>query len=168
MELALAFYKGEGTVFDRIVRRVTQSPYSHVELVEMDFRASFVLSKHKAMTARAISASPRDGGVREKIIRFERDHWDFLPLGLLSEDAEKVWNRAASASGPYDFTGILVNFATPFRWQSEGRWFCSELIGHALRFPNPHLLAPGDVYRWVEGFNTWAEALVSQPVTQEA
>lgn len=61
----LAFYKGEGLAFNRIIRWWTKSIYSHTELV---------------IEGQSYSASERKGekGARVKLIAFNPEHWDFV------------------------------------------------------------------------------------------
>tara|TARA_R110001606_G_scaffold390081_1_gene556778 strand:- start:62 stop:238 length:177 start_codon:yes stop_codon:yes gene_type:complete len=57
--IALAFYKGHGQLLDRVIRWVTRSSFSHVEIL----RAVPAMSVDGAQS-RAWSSSGRDGGVR--------------------------------------------------------------------------------------------------------
>ena len=52
--MRVAFYKGEGNFFDKLIRWWTKSSYSHCELIFSD--------------GIFFSADPRDGGVRYKNI----------------------------------------------------------------------------------------------------
>lgn len=144
MRLALAFYKAPGRWEDALIRAVTASPYSHVELIRWP--------GYPPTAGDAVSASPRDGGVRRKTIGFAPGHWDFLPLGGWAPD--DAFARALAERGAgYDWTGIALTFTLPLRRQSRTRWFCSELCGHALGLPAPHTLAPGDLFRWAGAMN---------------
>lgn len=144
--LCLAFYIGKGTLVDRVIRLVTRSPYSHVELVLGE------LTNDSPRTLLSISASARDGGVREKSIVFQAGRWEFLPLEGWSGD--QVWIRAEAELGrPYDYLGILLNFTVPIRRHLRGSWFCSELCGHALGLDQPHRLSPGALYDAVKARN---------------
>ncbi len=141
--LRLAFYKGTGHLDDRIIRTVTRSPFSHVELVRM--RPTWPLRE-------AISASGRDGGVRIKPISFRADQWQFLHL--MDWVAEDAWVRAEAHLGAsYDYRGILLSQALPLRRHAADKWFCSELCAHALGLREPHRLAPGDLYNVVHDMN---------------
>ena len=62
----LAFYQGSGRPDDRLIRFATNSHFSHVELVHANEGQS-----SPPTLAEAISASGRDGGVRQKKINFE-------------------------------------------------------------------------------------------------
>jgi len=143
--LKLAFYKGRGTATDRLIRTVTRSQFSHVELV----LGPAVLGQE----ARCLSASYRDGGVRFKIIRLTPGRWVLRDVGGWA-DPERAWNRAAVQIGAdYDLMGIALTFALPLRREAHGKWFCSELCADALDLPRPHTIAPGDLFDWVQRMN---------------
>jgi len=152
MTLALAFYRGRGRLDDRVIRAVTRSPFSHVELTVCPGRGPADVAQP------ALSASGRDGGVRRKTIAFAPDRWELLPLlPWVPADPwapSNPWTRAAAEIGAaYDYRGILLTFAVPLRRQHPDRWFCSELCAHALGLPDPHTYAPGDLYHWVRALN---------------
>lgn len=157
MTLALAFYRGRGRLADRVIRAITRSPYSHVELTA--WPGAWPVD----ITQPALSASGRDGGVRREAITFAPDRWDMLPL--LPWVPADAWPRAAEHIGAgYDWGGILMTFAVPLRRQNPGRWFCSELCAHALGLPDPHTYAPGDLYHWVRALNAaWRRGRYFQP-----
>lgn len=145
-QLCLAFYTGKGNLVDRVIRMATRSPYSHVELVRGG------ISNDSPRTLHSISASARDGGVREKMIGFQVGRWEFMPIESWGSD--QVWHRAEAELGrPYDYLGILLNFTVPIRRHLRGSWFCSELCGHALGIDQPHLLSPGALYDLVKTRN---------------
>lgn len=138
MTAHLAFYVGHGRYDDRIVRSITRSAFSHVELL-----APF--EGHRPRAARAISSSGRDGGVRIKTIDFHPARWTIIPLEPWHASAP--WLRAKQALGaPYDWAAIAFTFALPLRWQRKEAWFCSELVAAALGLRRPHLISPGDLH----------------------
>lgn len=146
-KLVLAFYRGRGNFLDRAIRFATGSPYSHVELVMVP--PKHVLNRNGHI---GVSASSRDGGVREKQILFKQDHWDFLPVKSWSNP--DAWSRASNEIGhPYDYVGILFNFAIPLRRHLRTSWFCSEICGYAVGIPDPHTLSPGELYDRVRELN---------------
>lgn len=77
--LTLAFYVSRGNWVDRAIRHATGSAYSHVELLAP-------YEGRRTKTMRAISSSPRDGGVRVKEITFHPARWSFVDL--------HPWHRA--------------------------------------------------------------------------
>jgi hypothetical protein len=136
----LAFYKGDGSAVDRAIRLVTRSQFSHVEFVP------------SIANGLAISASGRDGGVRQKRIDFDQSRWEFLAVPWAPADA---LDRLRSELGkPYDFPGLIGSQLLNLRRQSVGRWFCSEICAYSLGMGMPHQYAPGDLYRAVFERNT--------------
>lgn len=133
--MILAFYKGRGDWRDWVIRTVTRSPYSHVEILH-----------HAPHMDEAVctSASKRDGDmVRTKVVLFKEGHWDFVPV---STQTGKALDRIRPANGlPYDTIGALI---APLRLPVSlpGRWFCSELAAHAVGLSSPHKYTPGRLY----------------------
>lgn len=127
-----AFYKDRGDFGDRVVRFVTNSIYSHVEMLR---------EEPKNGSALCISASKRDGNiVRQKSIIFKRGHWDFVEVPNL--DVEECWSRATPHLGkPYDIIGAILT-VTPVVTSRRGSWFCTELLGEIADIPQPHTLTP--------------------------
>lgn len=146
MALALAFYRGQGRVTDRVIRAATRSVYSHVELT----------TSAPERRRLSISSSGRDGGVRLKEIEFNPERWTFI--GLRPWYAPDAWARAAEHIGkPYDWTAIALTWAVPLRRQSTRAWFCSELCASALGMRAPELLSPRDLYDRARDMNAaWA------------
>ena len=74
--VTLAFYKGTGRFDDRVIRWVTRSAFSHVEMLAHPP----VWSGNGAWIGEAWSSSGRDGGVRGKQITFHVDRWAFIAV----------------------------------------------------------------------------------------
>jgi hypothetical protein len=148
----IAFYRGRGDIADHIVRFATRSPFSHCELIRQEARP------RRGDTVRCISASGRDGGVRIKEIRLEGPKWDVYAVPWAREDA---WARAEAHLGaPYELWSMVISQLFNFRRHTRGRWFCSELIAHALGLSMPHAMSPGDLLRAVHDHTgTWRAAL---------
>ncbi|SMH35730.1 hypothetical protein [Maritimibacter sp. HL-12] len=140
--VGLAFYCGTGKLTDRLVRSSTRSPYSHVELVDWGTIEKSDCGLHRQ--GRAISASWRDGGVREKRIIFHSNRWAMMPLSPWYPPAAFSIARAELGAG-YDLPGIVFSQVFRARRQIPDRWFCSELCAHALGLAAPYTLAPGDL-----------------------
>lgn len=122
---ALAFYKAEGTLFDRAIRWRTRSQYSHVELV---------------IGPNWYTSSPRDGGVRRKEIVPKEGHWDFVPVEIDIERviqlyARTMWHR-------YDWLGVFGHAIGIPRIHSRERWTCSEWVAEALGLPRARRWTP--------------------------
>ncbi|MEP4700759.1 MAG: hypothetical protein ABJZ79_06355 [Parasphingorhabdus sp.] len=137
--IALAFYKGRGRLLDRVIRWVTRSSFSHVEIL----RAVPTISGD-GLEARAWSSSGRDGGVREKSISFKPGHWEFVTIPWAGP---AVIDRVIAEIGnPYDYTGLLASQALNLRRHRRDQWFCSEICAHALELSAPQELSPGGLY----------------------
>lgn len=128
MTVSIAFYKGKDDLLDRLVQWWTKSPYSHCELV---------------IDGVAYSSSPRDGGMRTKVIDFNPNHWDIIPISADKDACKKWFNDRLGAK--YDWLGLL-GFIIPMRLESPYRWFCSEAIASALGLPHPWKITPDTLY----------------------
>ena len=123
----LAAYKGKGKLFNRLIRLWTRSRYSHCELVMPD--------------GRWLSASAMDGGVREKYIELNLEHWDLFPLPWAS--AARVEDVFARHWGlGYDWLGIGLSQLLPVAIDHRDRMFCSEFCAAALGFQDAQRYSP--------------------------
>ncbi|WP_244322649.1 MULTISPECIES: hypothetical protein [Pseudomonas] len=129
--IQLALYKAPGDLYDRLIRIWTRSPYSHCELILEDGRFA--------------SSSPRDGGVRAKLIEPDPAVWDFLPLPWVREEMVEELLQAEHGSG-YDWIGILGSQILPVGIQSQSRWFCSEFCAQAIGLEQPQRYSPGSLF----------------------
>ncbi|MGB3555520.1 MAG: hypothetical protein WBA25_12870 [Jannaschia sp.] len=144
----VAFYRGRGTLADRIVRGATRSPFSHCELIRT------VDTPRRGDTVTCIGASGRDKGVRIKDITLDDGKWDIYAVPWARVDA---WDRAAGELGkPYELWAMVLSQLFNFRRHSRDQWFCSELIAHALGLSMPHAKSPGDLLRAIHDHGgTW-------------
>ncbi len=120
----LAAYKGPASglfniVFHKAVCLITNSKYSHCELV---------------IDGVAYSASARDGGVRKKNIDFSSGKWDLYPIQIDSKYVKAFYSETENDS--YDYLG-LGYFILPWIRGVKNRWFCSEWCATAIRLPKP-------------------------------
>lgn len=123
----LAAYKGKGKLFNRLIRLWTRSRYSHCELVMPD--------------GRWLSASAMDGGVREKHIELNLEHWDLFPLPWASEARiEDVFARHWGKG--YDWLGVFLSQLLPVAIDDRQRMFCSEFCAAALGFQDGQRFSP--------------------------
>lgn len=119
--------------YNRLVRRLTRGPYSHVEI--------------ELFPDQWASASLMDGGVRLKQMSPDPARWDVLEIEF--SDA-----RVAAArqwffdryGAPYDLIGQLhsVWHRLPHR---DRAWFCSEAVAAALGMPEPARYHPNSLAR---------------------
>lgn len=137
----LALYKGEGTLFNRLIRLWTRSIYSHCELVMPD--------------GRWLSASGMDGGVRAKRIELDLAHWDLIPVPWA--DATRIQQLFSANEGRgYDWLGLIGSQILPITIENKRRMFCSEFCAAGLGYPLPQRYSPallGEVVRHIHTLN---------------
>lgn len=129
--IQLALYKALGDLYDKSIRIWTRSLYSHCELVLEDGRFA--------------SSSPRDGGVRAKLIEQDPEVWDFLPLPWVRVEVVEELLQAEQGAG-YDWIGILGSQVLPVGIQSQSRWFCSEFCAQVIGLEQPQRYSPGSLF----------------------
>ncbi|XWN29968.1 MAG: hypothetical protein ROR55_21100 [Devosia sp.] len=135
MAVTLAFYRGRGTVLDRLIRWATRSRYSHVEMV---------LTRNPGVWD-MVGASPRDGGVRRHTLRPKMGHWDLVEVR--HHDPKAVQEFALGKVGErYDWLAIALTHILALRRERRNRWLCTELVAHALGEPELAHLSPGDLH----------------------
>lgn len=122
--MILAMYKGEGNFYDKLIRTVTFSEYSHCELV---------------IDGLCYSSSPRDGGVRMKYIYLYDGKWDLLNVEA-DEVKAKEW-FVKNAGKKYDWLGAITSIL-PFRFHKKDRFFCSEACAEMLGIPDAKKYTP--------------------------
>ena len=132
MKAKLAFYKGEGRLFDKLVRRWTKSKYSHVEIVVDD---------------NWYSSSYRDDGVRLKIMSSPNpDSWDYIDVEIDMDILEAVF-REHNGKG-YDWLGIFFSQWIPLNIHQKSKCYCSEFCAEALQFGKTNV-SPSELYKLV-------------------
>lgn len=151
MRCQLAFYKGPPrrdlahTISHYAIRLWTWSRWSHAELV---------------IDGMCYSSSPRDGGVRGKVIDLASGRWDVLDIELDPEQGVQALSWFLVNWGDrYDWAGVW-RFVLPLLPHGNSRWFCFESIGAALGFAGPHKLTANDLH-------AWALARLVPPVSQQ-
>ena len=115
----LAMYKAEGNWVDKIIRLFTGKPYSHCEIaVEVVEGLPY-----------CYSSSPRDGGVRRKIMKLPKEKWDLIPLPTVSSQKIEAFYQKTKGK-KYDFLGA-VGCVLPLP-ERTNRYFCSEWCYEAI------------------------------------
>lgn len=130
--MKIAFYKGRKRFINRLICFVTNSKYSHVELV---FEGGL-----------SFSSSMMDGGVRFKTIQFDPNNWDMYELPVQHSKDALEWFEKNLGKG-YDYLGVMA-FVFKSAKHTKKRYFCSEAIAAALKLPRPHLYSPATLYDW--------------------
>ena len=125
MSVQLALYKGEGDLFNRLIRWWTGSQYSHCELV---------------VRGNCFSSSVRDGGVRGKPMALPADKWDLIELPWADAQQAQAWfNRHAGER--YGWLDLLTGQLLGMQRDHRGV-FCSEACAKALGLRNSTRMSP--------------------------
>jgi len=130
--MKLAFYKGKGTWYDKIIRMWTRSKYSHVELV---------------IGSTWYTSSPRTGGVRARYITPKPANWDYVEIEGDIPYITSFYQHTKGAE--YDWAGIIFSQILPFGRHIADKWTCSEWCASALGYAKPNSFSPEDLYRRV-------------------
>lgn len=145
MTVYLAFYKGRPSIFARLIRWWTASPYSHVEIAIPLPTEGWYL---------CLSSDEADGGTRGKVMYLGAD-WELVAVPGV--DLERLWKWCLGQLGKkYDRAGIIGMVARP-KNDDPDKWFCSEFCLRALQEAGwpvqlvPEKTAPGDLYVYVMG-----------------
>lgn len=126
--MKIAFYKGSGDIFDKIVRKWTKSIYSHCEIVDGN---------------NWYSSSPRDGGVRIKTMKtYNPEHWDFIDCNIDKERLISVFE--SNKYKGYDWVGIIFSHIFKFNINSKTRMYCSEFVAEVIGIKTN--ITPGDLH----------------------
>ncbi len=135
--MKIAFYKGKGTLVDRMIRWWQRGLYSHVEAV---------LATNENGTFECAS-SVRGTGVRIATIALPPDEWDVIDMPA-DIDAVRTW-FAAHASMGYDYLGILGFVVRPLGGEPR-HYFCSEAIATAVGLEEPFRFDPNALADFVK------------------
>lgn len=130
-KMQLAFYKGKGTLFDFLIRKVTFSKYSHVELVIDGVCYSSVYNK----------------GVRGTRLILDKDNWDVFDIISNKQIKAKALAWFIEHDGDaYDYRNIL-RYLIPFLGHNKNHWVCYEAVGAALGINRPQLLTAEELLK---------------------
>lgn len=142
--MKFAFFKGTGTLLDKLIRFWMRGRYSHVEAVLAELGDGQY----------TVASSVPFVGVRIANIALPASDWDIVeaPGDVTSV---RAW-FAARVGTRYDYRG-LFGFVLRRVDGEKGRYFCSEAIGTALGMSEPWRFDP----------NGLADAL-SRPMAQAA
>tara|TARA_Y100000034_G_C6820879_1_gene369680 strand:+ start:345 stop:821 length:477 start_codon:yes stop_codon:yes gene_type:complete len=123
MIIKVAFFKGDGNCLNSIVRRWTDSIYSHAELVLPD-------------NITWVGISPFLKSKVTSRIKLEVDHsqWDFISIPVTQEQLDIIMEFFEDTKDQcYDWLGMLLSQFLPCKIKHKKRWYCSEWIAYALR-----------------------------------
>lgn len=111
--VSIVFYKGTGTLAEKLIRMWTKSPFSHCE-----FRRSDGLY-HSNDRFRFIS--------RTQEMHLDQSDWEICDISLPSEIVDRVERRQIRKNGTkYDWMGIVFSQVFRLGIHDKKRWFCSK------------------------------------------
>lgn len=111
--ISIVFYKGRGTLAEKLIRLWTSSPYSHSE-----FRRSDGLY-HSNDRMRFVS--------RTEALEISTSDWEICDLELPGEIVDRVERRQLRKNGTqYDWMGIIFSQVFRLGLHNKKRWFCSK------------------------------------------
>lgn len=129
--MKVAFYKGKGNIYNKLIRFWDGGIYSHCELVFSD--------------GMSVSASYTDGKqVRMKAITYDPAKWDFVELSDRLEDNVRHFFEQTKGKD-YDLIGQIRFLISPLKGSKSGYW-CSEWIAHALGMRDSWRHSPNSLY----------------------
>jgi len=123
VKIQVAFYKGEGDFFNKVVRWWTESIYSHAEIILPD-----------GYTWIGISPFLKSKVDERKKIMFDHGEWDFIDMDITENQYKIIMEFFEDTKGQgYDWLGMLLSQFLPCKIKHKKRWYCSEWISYALR-----------------------------------
>ena len=155
MNISIAFYKARGRRRDRLIRKWTRSPYSHVEIL---------LTDGKSM----IGINPPVKNMVKKSFPTERalgKDWELVNISIEKEEEERLMEFISRTMGnKYDWIGMLLSNLIPFKVKQKNKWYCSEWVLEALvyaqilstREVSPYSyrgVSPGELFVLLKGMN---------------
>ena len=118
--IRIAFYKADGNFIDKIIRIITNSKYSHCELLLPD--------------GRMFSSDGWDNGKVRYTTQYNLDNWDILTFDIKDSELATLISWCDHKIGlQYDWLGV-TRFIIPFIKQDPDKWFCSEIVCAGLEF----------------------------------
>lgn len=147
-KIYLALYKGTTTkrgfsawlsrLEDKLIRRLTRGKYSHCEIaVELDI--VYIQKQYECY-----SSSPRDGGVRKKLMKLPSTKWDLIEIDQSILNQQQLQQFYEITKGlKYDMLGAFgLIFANN---QHGNKYFCSEWCAKALGLDEAWRFSPNDL-----------------------
>ena len=134
--MKLLFYKGKESIWDKLICFITRSPYSHVEISDIHDDFGYHM---------CWSSDAWDGDVRLKRIWYNPDKWDIVEI---SPERTLDWFDQHKGK-KYDFIGLLGTVLKVSWFNSNSKWFCSEIIAEFLNYPDSWKYTPASLYKKV-------------------
>lgn len=148
MTITIAFYRGSGTWRDKLIRFFDREwtwrtfwkmgTYSHCEYVEnLQEDVDGNLWSHCIAASKRVDKNDgqqNDPRVRNKVIYFKKDHWDFLSFE--GDETAALLYFYGTLGTPYDTLGA-VSSITCLGWHDPTKLFCSEQMAQGVTFATP-------------------------------
>ncbi|MCI4400086.1 MAG: hypothetical protein JHC37_05935 [Campylobacteraceae bacterium] len=113
VKLSMVFYKGEGSVVDKMIRFWTKSPLSHSEIETLD--GYYCSNDPKTRVMRLAKITPK------------KEEWEECQIVLPLEIARTLHSYQLGKCGTkYDWEGILFSQFFKLGISAKKRWFCSK------------------------------------------
>ena len=128
MRIKIAYYIGGTRFIDRIIRLWSRSSISHCEIVFDEL---------------CCSSSPRDRGVRCKIIDLNNGKWEVVEYEIPIEENPFIWFRENNGKR-YSY-GTIINFIVKIFPKSSERYICTESILLSLGIEEK-CMSPSEMY----------------------
>jgi|TARA_R110000824_G_scaffold314654_2_gene501527 hypothetical protein len=123
MKIKVAFFKGEGSWKNKVIRWWTTSPFSHVELILPDEKTWISISPF--LTSRVAARH------KEQV---NHSNWEFIEIEVTEQQVVVIKEFYEFTEGcRYDWIGMLLSQFLPFHIKRRNKWYCSEWIAYALR-----------------------------------
>jgi hypothetical protein len=126
---------------DRLICFVTRSRYSHLEIC-YDYSP---ISGY----GYCLSSSPRDRGVRGRLINLQSGHWELYEVATNKTEEDIIEWFGPHLGKKYDWRGAISSWI-PLFGENSKRWFCSEIVGAALGVPKSSCKTPQELFEWFE------------------
>lgn len=131
MTVAIALYKGKGSIANAFIRWWTSSQYSHCELI---------------VDGWCYSSSMMDKGVRSKRIDLRDGKWDLIHLPFAEADYVIDYFKRTDHHR-YGWLGLIRSQLFNRNRSVDRAQFCSEWCANALRLPNAPSYSPASLGR---------------------
>lgn len=121
----VASYKGKGKLFNRLIRWLDSTSYSHTEIALIDnFDGTWL----------CCSSSIMDKGVRFKAIDIHSGNWDLIEFEVSDEQYNSILDfctQKVIAKVKYDYFGMLGAGFIGLR-EHKKKDFCNEFVGKVM------------------------------------
>jgi hypothetical protein len=145
--LSVYFYKGDGDLFDWLIRKWTRSPYSHCAVVftfEGGEQVLYEAQNGVGVVSRTVVAD----------IDLRTSQWDHIDIPVSAASQEKVLDWCRGELGcKYDWRGMFWSQVLFIPREHPDKWFCSEYAAAALeqmwmlQGKKPCTFSPGSLER---------------------